>query len=162
VTPDESCSTTSLDSNSAPLTSLLCFKTARAFLNIKFHHPKHSSLTLDNEIAICHVLTPAGSYAGSLHSHDLFLDLHSRFDDRKEKLEFVAIFEGEEKIGKGGSNMFEMGFVDKYVNAEGIVQFMNVLWTEWINNVAYRRGLGHIVKSVWEENGKDKIQVVLG
>jgi hypothetical protein len=88
--------------------------------------------------------------------------LHPRNGDRKEKLEFVAISEGEEKIGKLGSNMFEMGFVDEYVSVEGIVQFVNVLWIEWIDNVAYRRGLGHIVKSVWEENGKDKIEVVLG
>lgn len=40
--------------------------------------------------------------------------------------------------------------------------FYHVLWIEWQDNVAYRKGLGRVVKKVWDDLPKDEIDLHLG
>jgi hypothetical protein len=110
-------------------------------------------------IAIANILTPSGSWAGHFRSHDLSLGVHSLNHDGKERLEFVAISEGEERIG---SHVFDMEFMTDHMDDKGLVRFVNVLWIERREGVAYRRGLGHIVKSAWDESKKKEVDIVLG
>lgn len=44
----------------------------------------------------------------------------------------------------------------------GRYEYYYVLWVEWENDVAYRRGLGRVIKSVWESQAKEKIRLLLG
>ena len=44
----------------------------------------------------------------------------------------------------------------------GKYEFYNVLWVEWIGQVAYRKAVGRVEKSVWEAEKKDEINLVLG
>jgi hypothetical protein len=41
-------------------------------------------------------------------------------------------------------------------------EFYNVLWIKWEEGIAYREGLGRIVKSVWEQQVLETIDLVLG
>ena len=41
-------------------------------------------------------------------------------------------------------------------------EFYNVLWVEWEDGVAYRKGLGRVMKSVWEAEATKRIDVTLG
>ena len=41
-------------------------------------------------------------------------------------------------------------------------QFYHVLWIEWQDNIAYRKGLGRVVKKVWDDLPKDEIDLYLG
>jgi len=40
--------------------------------------------------------------------------------------------------------------------------FYNVLWIEWTDGVAYRKGVGFVTKEAWEAADRELIDVVLG
>ncbi|KAK8004717.1 heterokaryon incompatibility protein [Apiospora arundinis] len=40
--------------------------------------------------------------------------------------------------------------------------FYNVLWVEWVDGIAYRKGVGRVNRSAWERLKKDEISLVLG
>ncbi|KAK4655812.1 hypothetical protein QC762_305700 [Podospora pseudocomata] len=41
-------------------------------------------------------------------------------------------------------------------------QFYWVMWVEWRGDIAYRRGLGRVVKSIWEAQDRKKMHLMLG
>jgi hypothetical protein len=41
-------------------------------------------------------------------------------------------------------------------------EFYNVLWIEWKDGIAYRKGVGRVEKSMWEAQPLEWIQVTLG
>ncbi len=41
-------------------------------------------------------------------------------------------------------------------------EFYNVLWVEWVEGIAYRKGLGRIEKSAWEDQELESIELILG
>lgn len=43
-----------------------------------------------------------------------------------------------------------------------ILEFYYVLWIGWEDGIAYRRGLGRILKSAWDESDTDEIDLILG
>jgi len=43
-----------------------------------------------------------------------------------------------------------------------LYQFYNVLWVEWVDVVAYRKGVGRVMKEVWEGEEREEIDFVLG
>ncbi|KAF4958051.1 hypothetical protein FGADI_2681 [Fusarium gaditjirri] len=40
--------------------------------------------------------------------------------------------------------------------------FYGVLWVEWVNGVAYRKGCGYVKKELWEEQDVEDVDLVLG
>ncbi|EPE29417.1 hypothetical protein GLAREA_00577 [Glarea lozoyensis ATCC 20868] len=43
-----------------------------------------------------------------------------------------------------------------------IIEFYYVLWIEWEDGIAYRKGLGRVLKEAWDGEGGDEIDLVLG
>ncbi|KAF2648905.1 HET-domain-containing protein [Lophiostoma macrostomum CBS 122681] len=41
-------------------------------------------------------------------------------------------------------------------------EWYNVLWIEWIDGIAYRKACGRVIKQVWDAQGFEAIDVVLG
>ena len=41
-------------------------------------------------------------------------------------------------------------------------EFYNVLWAEWKDGIAYRKGCGRVMKSAWEDEEREWIDLVLG
>jgi len=41
-------------------------------------------------------------------------------------------------------------------------EFYHVLWVEWVEGIAYRKGLGRIMRSAWEEQELEWIDLILG
>jgi hypothetical protein len=41
-------------------------------------------------------------------------------------------------------------------------KFYNVLWIEWENGIAYRKGAGRIVKAIWEARASEWVDLTLG
>jgi hypothetical protein len=58
------------------------------------------------------------------------------------------------------------GFMELEVRKEfkgiEVYEFFNVLWIEWKDRVAYRRGVGRVWKPAWEEKDAESVDVVLG
>lgn len=43
-----------------------------------------------------------------------------------------------------------------------VYEFHNVLWIEWNEGVAYRKGLGRVIKEAWERQATEWIDLTLG
>jgi hypothetical protein len=45
---------------------------------------------------------------------------------------------------------------------DGIEEYYNVLWIEWIDGIAYRRAVGQVTKEAWQAGDRELIDVKLG
>ncbi|KAF2252022.1 HET-domain-containing protein [Trematosphaeria pertusa] len=45
---------------------------------------------------------------------------------------------------------------------KGLYEFINVLWIEWVDGIAYRKALGRVEKGVWGEVAIEKLDITLG
>jgi hypothetical protein len=59
------------------------------------------------------------------------------------------------------------GNFDEHENKPGelarhIVEFYYVLWIEWVDGIAYRKGLGRVLKRIWDEEAGEDIDLILG
>jgi len=52
--------------------------------------------------------------------------------------------------------------LSEHPKVSDVYEYYNVLWIKWGNGVAYRHGLGRVLKSVWEAQGLETVEVVLG
>lgn len=43
-----------------------------------------------------------------------------------------------------------------------MAQFYNVLWIEWVDGVAYRKGVGEVKRHLWERQTREPIELILG
>ena len=77
-------------------------------------------------------------------------------------LEFIALSRGS----ADGSRKEEPG-LDEWLHeersaTEGLYEFYNVMWIEWEDGIAYRKGLGRILRDVWEGQNLEWVDVTLG
>lgn len=48
------------------------------------------------------------------------------------------------------------------IDDKDVCTFYNILWVEWINGVAYRRGVGRVIRTAWESMEKKDVELILG
>lgn len=113
-----------------------------------------------------------GKWAGILYSDDDFLpegppQLDTPPPSHSEphlRCELVAISRGYAYEGDYGWNLAEWTH-DERPKAGGKgskYEFYNVLWIEWEEGIAYRKGVGRVEKAVWEAQELEWIDLVLG
>lgn len=142
-----------------PPGSFLSFTTTRGFFDVELSRNKAFKARTNPPIAIGNIFDRQGRWAGQFRSHDSWLGIQTSNHEGEEKLEFIAISEASEK---GGSHVFDEEVLGPVQDAEGKVEFVNVLWIERVGEVCYRRGLGHIVLPVWSAQAKDRVPILLG
>ena len=138
----------------------LSFRTTSGFFEVDF------ALTLsprDREkppIAVGSIWSSrSGRWIGEFRAHDGWLGIQTSNYTGEEKLEFVAISTATERKG---SYVFSLEKFEEHMDADGIVDIVNVLWIERIGGVAYRRGLGHVLQKAWDAQVKDEVDILLG
>lgn len=47
-------------------------------------------------------------------------------------------------------------------NQDGLFEFVNVMWIEWQDGIAYRKAVGPFMRHVWEDYELETIEVTLG
>jgi hypothetical protein len=47
-------------------------------------------------------------------------------------------------------------------HGEEEAQLYNVLWIEWIDGIAYRKGVGEVDREAWERQARDQVELILG
>jgi hypothetical protein len=104
-----------------------------------------------------------GKWVGYMNFHDKdAVDALPKFNKALftgHSLELVAISRGYALLKRGSNN--RMG-LEEYLKVSGIYEYYNVLWIKWEYGVAYRDGLGRVLKSVWEAQDLETVEVVLG
>ena len=139
--------------------TFLSFTTTRGFFDVEISRNQAFKARTNPPIAIGNIYDRSGRWSGQFRSHDSWLGIQSSNHDGDEKLEFIAISEASER---GGSHVFDGEFLRDVQDADGIVDFVNVLWIERIGEIAYRRGLGHIVLQTWSAQAKEQVPILLG
>ena len=107
------------------------------------------------------VLTISGAWAGVLRLN------HSAADDTSSaylgvSVELIEISAGSVKDQALEEESFDEWNRSQCPRHDGSYEFFNVLWVEWVAGVAYRKALGRVVKSIWEEEKRENIRLVLG
>ena len=142
-----------------PQTDLLFFTTSRAWFycarDVEKRRPGASLRDKD------------GRWVGYINFHDKdTLDLLPKFSMpygpsfKGHLLELVAISRGYalHRVSCPGLDEFDLGErprdSDRY-------EYYNVLWIKWDNGVACRHGLGRVLKSIWESQSLEIVDVVL-
>jgi hypothetical protein len=76
--------------------------------------------------------------------------------------ELVEMSAGSVKNQQVEEQSFDEWNNPKCLRRKGFYEFVNVLWIEWIDGIAYRKALGRVRKNVWRKEAKQKIQLTLG
>lgn len=78
--------------------------------------------------------------------------------------ELVAISRGYAYEGYAEHGMAEWTYNERpKAGGKGSkYEYYNVLWVEWVEGIAFRKGLGRIEKSAWEEQELEQIELILG
>ena len=106
-----------------------------------------------------------GKWAGMLQLHDRALVSSHRYTllDRSNDLELVSISAGTFSSvhdARCFNVLRKLGIIDCW--RTDIFEFYNVLWIEWKDGVAYRKGLGRVRKEAWESQATEWIDLTLG
>jgi hypothetical protein len=138
---------------------LLSFRTTSGFFEIEFHTTLAHRERPNPPLAVGTIWNKANRWAGQFRAHDAWLGIQSSNYDGEERLEFIAISIATERRG---SHVFDTDKFEEHMDADGMVDFVNVLWIERIGEIAYRRGVGQILLKTWEAQAKDEVAILLG
>jgi heterokaryon incompatibility protein (HET) len=147
------------DPKPRPTTQYIFGKVQSTYLSVSLDVPKQYNICIS-------LLDREGRWAGALRLHHLSDVAQIRDELQKSengvKLQLVAISRGstpanEPLISEFVRHGYDLGpkIGDKY-------QFYNVLWIEWENQIAYRKALGRVNKSIWEAQDLETMDLVLG
>ena len=103
--------------------------------------------------------TSEGTWAGVIYVH------HSpeSAGEQNQQCELVLISGGwAVEDHESQWPWFPEWFHEKRPRTGNLYHFYHVLWIEWQDNIAYRKGLGRIVKNIWDDLPKDEIELHLG
>lgn len=138
---------------------LLSFTTTGGLFDVNFAEALAPPDSSTPPVAIGNIMARNGKWIGEFRAHDAWLGIQSSNYDGDEKLEFIAISTAMERRG---SLVFSPEQFEANVEADGIMDIVNVLWIERIGGVAYRRGMGHIIRRAWDAQAKEEVDIVLG
>jgi len=103
-----------------------------------------------------------GAWIGILQLHNW---PESDYSSSSHRLacELVEISRGYAYEGKATLGMDEWYHSDRPKLPEGEkYEFVNVLWVEWDEGIAYRKAIGRVMKSAWDAQELEWIDLVLG
>ncbi|RFN52618.1 tol protein [Fusarium flagelliforme] len=138
---------------------LLSFRTTSGFFEVEFHTTLAHRERPNPPLAVGKIWSKGNKWAGQFRAHDAWLGIQSSNYDGEERLEFIAISTATERRG---SHVFDTDKFEEHMDADDMVDFVNVLWIERIGDIAYRRGVGQILLQVWETQAKDEVAILLG
>ncbi len=138
---------------------ILSFKTLRGYLEIG--EPLLQEEQNDNTYLLCSLNTEAGEWGGVIYVHYL----PETTTEQKTSCELVLISGGFASEDDG--NEEQVGRIPEWNSAKrprsgDYYLFYHVLWIEWQGDIAYRRGLGRVVQTVWDDLPKEEVEILLG
>jgi hypothetical protein len=94
---------------------------------------------------MCSQFGPGRTWAGIIYLHEDALEYVSSSYESGIQCELVAISLGEAYNGIGELNLAEWEMEERPKSTPKY-EFYNVLWIEWKRRIAYRKGIGRVVK----------------
>ena len=144
---------------------ILSFKTLRGYLAMGDPVPQQEEDEEEDKTIypLYSLYTEAGEWGGILYVHS-----PPETNDTAEKkisCELVAISAGF--AAENAENDEQADWIPEWNYAKrprlgDHYTFYHVLWIEWRDGIAYRRGLGRVVGGVWGRLPKDEVEILLG
>jgi hypothetical protein len=142
-----------------PQLRILCGKTRRAYLALGSSHltrPDRLTATLRDS---------KGAWAGILRLHERTSagaeGLIAGYLDNS-RCELIEISAGSAQNNSDESQYLEE-WQDRYrPRSEEFYEVYNVLWVEWNDGIARWKALGRVIKTLWDEEARETIEVVIG
>ncbi|KAI0883551.1 HET-domain-containing protein [Annulohypoxylon maeteangense] len=107
-----------------------------------------------------------GNWAGALLLHEPLLKEADRNGHYRIKVELVEIASGRVRNDSRDieplKQPLEEWDLDERPKSGLYYEYYYVLWVEWRDGVAYRKGLGRVEKRVWELQDREWVDLVLG
>ncbi|KAI2464148.1 HET-domain-containing protein [Annulohypoxylon bovei var. microspora] len=107
-----------------------------------------------------------GSWAGALLLHEPFFEGADRNADDRISIELVEIASGRVHQNARDfeplNQVLEEWDLDERPKRGRYYEYYYVLWVEWKDDTAYRKGLGRVQKNAWELQDREWIDLVLG
>ena len=105
-----------------------------------------------------------GLRAGMIQLHDspLVSSRSNTLLNVWSELELVSISAGTVKCQNILDTFRILGPVPGRWDYPYILEFYNVMWIEWKGGVAYRKGLGKVIKEAWDRQATEWIDLTLG
>ena len=105
-----------------------------------------------------------GAWAGTIQLQDdaLFSSSTNTLLDDSSKLELVSISAGTATCPEDPHTLGVSRIDRDIMSNDYLFAFYNVLWIEWKEGVAYRKGLGRVIKEAWERQATEWIDLTLG
>lgn len=130
---------------------ILYCKTWRSYLELGSQFPRENDKGRDR-YPLYSLRNSDGEWAGVIYPHS-----PPKTSDEKETCELIVISNGrvEDRWVPEWDLRNKSYFEDHY-------EFYNVLWIEWQEGIAYRKGLGRVDQVVWDNLSTDEIDVFLG
>ena len=137
---------------------ILYCKTFRGYLELRGPLPLPEGYCQD--LPIYSLNNDEGLWAGVIYVHQA----PDCAEDENQECELVLISGGwalEDDEEKQNGELPEWEYEERPRSGDRY-EFYHVLWIEWHDNIAYRKGLGRVVKEVWDDLPKDEIELYLG
>ena len=137
---------------------ILYCKTFRGHLRMRGPRPPQEED--DEDLPIYLLNNGEGTWAGIIYVHRS----PESASEQKQQCELVLISRGwaVEDDDEDYSSCFPEWFYEERQRSGDYYEFYHVLWIEWQDNIAYRKGLGRVVKNVWDALPKEEIDLYLG
>jgi hypothetical protein len=110
---------------------------------------------------MCSQFGPGRTWAGIIYLHEDALECVSSSYESGIQCELVAISLGEAYNGISELNLAEWEMEERPESTPKY-EFYNVLWIEWKGRIAYRKGMGRVIKSIWDCQATECINLILG
>jgi hypothetical protein len=129
-------------------------KTWRGYLELGSPLPQEEEEQEDDDWCPLYSLSNSdGNWAGAIYLHSP----PESTNKMKEKCELIRISGGFVSEDKGW--IPEWNFPSRSRLGDSY-HFYHVLWIEWQGGIAYRRGLGHVVRHVWDDLLKNEVEIL--
>ncbi|KAH8676521.1 heterokaryon incompatibility protein-domain-containing protein [Tricladium varicosporioides] len=115
----------------------------------------------DTSYAFALLRNSSDTWIGSLFLSVEEIDKQEDTSKRREKIELIKVSEGSEnnyEARKNSNTWMPESALGDLVR----VEFVNVLWIEWADGIAYRKGVGKVLKAMWEQLSLEEVDVILG
>ena len=137
---------------------ILNCKTFRGYLEMGSPLPQQEDN--DKSLSIYSLYTGEGTWAGIIYVHQA----PESPEEQNQQCELVLISGGWaiEDVDEEDSWWLPEWLYEHRPRSGDFYEFYHVLWIEWQDNIAYRRGLARVVKKVWDDLPKEEIDLYLG
>jgi hypothetical protein len=144
-------------------------------INARYLHctTKRAFLTLGNEVKskasncpAVQLTTLSGRWAGVFRLNCLPYECQAFLDERRcnagGQCELIEMSAGSVENQSPDAQSFDEWEEPGCGRTKGLYEFVNVLWIERDEEVAYRKALGRVRKDVWETEAKESVDITIG